>query len=139
MSKPVIIDSSAFISLATTADSNYKKASVISNQILEEDKTIIMPGEVFTEIVNVTGKKINHQTAIGLAEKILSSKVMHIEETVSKIRQNALDKFKKQPESVSFTDCIVMAFADEFDTKEIFGFDEAFRKNGYMRIGLDKK
>src|SRR3989344_4140371 len=127
MNKPVIIDSSAFISLTTTADGNYKKASLISNQILEEDKTIIMPGEVFTEIVNVTGKKINHQTAIGLAKKILSSKVMHIEESTSKIRQKALDEFEKQPESVSFTDCIAMAFADEFETKEIFGFDEVFR------------
>src|SRR3989344_1168151 len=122
MNKPLIIDSSAFISLTTTADSNYKKSNVISNQILEEDKTIIMPGEVFTEIVNVAGKKINHQAAIGIARKILSSKVMHIEESTSKIRQKALNKFEKQSESVSFTDCIVMAFADFYETKEIFGF-----------------
>lgn len=139
MSKPIIIDSSAFISLGTITDSNFKRATTISSRMGKEDKTIIMPGEIFTEIVNVAGKKIGHQAAIDQAGKILSSKVVHIEETTFDIRQSALDKFKKQPESVSFTDCIVMAFADEYETKEIFGFDDAFHKNGYIRIGVDKK
>lgn len=139
MNQPIIIDSSAFISLGTITDSNYQKATAISNRIGQEDRTIIMPGEIFTEIVNVAGKKISHEAAMDQATKILSSKAVHIEETTSDIRQSALDKFKKQPESVSFTDCIVMAFADEFDTKEIFGFDDQFRKNGYIRIGVDKK
>ncbi len=139
MNYPIIIDSSSFISLGTITDSNYQKAAAISNRIGEEDRTIIMPGEIFTEIVNVAGKKIGHKAAMDQASKILSSKTVHIEETTSAIRQSALDKFNKQPKSVSFTDCIVMAFADEFETKEIFGFDDAFRKNGYIRIGIDKK
>jgi predicted nucleic acid-binding protein len=32
---------------------------------------------------------------------------------------------------VSFTDCIVMANADEYGTKTIFGFDTDHAKNGY--------
>jgi predicted nucleic acid-binding protein len=35
---------------------------------------------------------------------------------------------------VSFTDCVVMAVADTYGTKRIFGFDEAFTKNGYRVI-----
>ncbi len=139
MNKSIIIDSSAFISLGTITDSNYQKATAISNRIGKEDRVIVMPGEIFTEIVNVAGKKIGHKAAMDQANKIISSKAVNIEETTSDIRQSALDKFKKQPESVSFTDCVVMAFADEFDTREIFGFDDSFRKNGYIRIGVDKK
>ena len=139
MIKPIIIDSSAFISLGTITDSNYQKATVISSRIGEGDSTIIMPGEIFTEIVNVTGKKIGHKAAMDQANKIIFSKTVHIEETNPTIRQSALSKFKTQPNSVSFTDCVVMAFADEFGTKEIFGFDEAFKKNGYIRIGIDEK
>lgn len=138
MSQPIIIDSSAFISLGTITDSNYRKATAISSKIGEDDRIIIMPGEIFTEIVNVAGKKIGHVAAIDQANKILSSKIVHIEETTLAIRQSALNKFRKQFESVSFTDCLVMAFADEFETKEIFGFDNVFRKNGYIRIGIDK-
>ena len=139
MNRAVIIDSSAFISLGTVTDSNYKKATLISNQIEKENRTIIMPGEIFTEIVNVVGKKVDHKVAIDQASHIFSSKAINVEDTNPKIRQNAFEKFKIQPKSVSFTDCIVMAFADEFETREIFGFDEAFKKNGYIRIGIDKK
>jgi predicted nucleic acid-binding protein len=41
------------------------------------------------------------------------------------------ERFAKQPSSVSFTDCIVMALANRLGTKLIFGFDEVFSKNGY--------
>lgn len=139
MNKPLIIDSSAFISLGTVADSNYVKATEISSQIHNEGRTIIMPGEIFTEIVNVAGKKIGHKAALVQANKILDSKTIHLEETTSAVRKSSLLKFQAQPESVSFTDCLVMTFADEYETKEIFGFDESFRKNGYIRIGIDKK
>lgn len=139
MNEPIIIDASAFISLGSITDSNYKKAGLISREIEEEDRTVIMPGEIFTEIVNVVGKKVGHKAAIDQANKILSSNAIHIEETTPKIRLGALKKFTKQPKTVSFTDCIVMAFADHFETKEIFGFDDAFRRNGYKRIGIDKK
>lgn len=138
MSLTIILDTSAFLSLGNINDSNYQKATAISKQIEEGKLSIIVPGEIFTEIVNVVGKKTGHQAAILQAKKILSSASFNITETDSNIRVNALEKFQKQPKSVSFTDCLVMAFADEYETKEIFGFDDAFRKNGYLRFGIDK-
>jgi predicted nucleic acid-binding protein len=47
---------------------------------------------------------------------------------------NALKKFAKLPESVSFTDCLVMAAADEYYTPDIFGFDKQFAEAGYHRL-----
>lgn len=139
MNKPIIIDTSAFISLGTIADSNYESAKTISKHIEEEGRSVVMPGEIFTEIVNVVGKKVGHAAATTQGNKILSSQSVHLVETTSAIRRRAFEKFIKQPRSVSLTDCLVMAFADHFETIEIFGFDEAFRKNGYIRIGIDKK
>ena len=138
MTKPVIADSSALVSLASVSDRNYNQAISLSNQLVQENRQIIIPTEVFSETVNVLGRNGSHQMAYGTANQILSSNPI-IPETTPKIRQEALTKFKNQPESVSYTDCIVMAFADEYETREIFGFDNAFRKNGYIRFGLDKK
>lgn len=139
MNKPLIIDTSAFISLGTITDSNYKKAQSISDYIKEQNRTIVVPGDIFTETMNVIGRQVGHKVADMQAKNIFLDQSLTIVEMTSQIRQSALDKFKKQPESVSFTDCIVMAFADEYETKEIFGFDESFKKNGYVRIGIDKK
>lgn len=138
MNKPIIIDSSAFISLGTITDSNFQTATAISKRIAEENRTVVMPGEVFTEIVNVVGKKVGHDVAIKQGGTILSSETITITDTTPIIRSNAFVKFTKQPKTVSLTDCIVMAFADEFETKDIFGFDETFHKNGYIRLGIDK-
>jgi hypothetical protein len=33
------------------------------------------------------------------------------------------------------TDCLVMKVADEYDTKDIFGFDRQFEDAGYKRLG----
>jgi predicted nucleic acid-binding protein len=46
----------------------------------------------------------------------------------------ALKKFAHIGEAVSFTDCIVMAVADEYGTPDIFGFDKQFQEAGYHRL-----
>jgi predicted nucleic acid-binding protein len=46
----------------------------------------------------------------------------------------ALEKFNEQPPAVSLTDCIVMAVADAYKTKEVFGFDKQFEDAGYHRL-----
>jgi hypothetical protein len=46
----------------------------------------------------------------------------------------ALALFTQLKASVSFTDTIVMAVADEYHTKDIFGFDKQFEDAGYKRL-----
>lgn len=139
MSDSIIADSSGLISLLFSKDSNNFLAVRVSKSIIEVKRRIVIPGDIFTEIVNIIGKKQGHKKAFQVGAAIISSDLYTIIDTAKEIRNAAFDKFEKQSESVSFTDCIVMAFADEFGTREIFGFDEAFRKNGYIRIGVDKK
>jgi predicted nucleic acid-binding protein len=137
MTPPVIADSSALVSLASVTDGNHKLAIKTSQLLAQEKRSVIVPGEVVTETINVFGKKVSHRSAVRVGEKLISSKDLLLAETTPEVRRRALVKFKKQAGSVSFTDCLVMAFADSFSTKDIFGFDEVFRKNGYFRLGLD--
>lgn len=139
MHKFIVADTSGFISLLSKDDKNHTSALHVASVIHKDGKTIILPGEIITEFINVLGKKANHRVAIQRGDLLLHSPEYKIVDTNEHIRSQAFALFKKQPESVSFTDCIVMAFADEYETKEIFGFDEAFAKNGYIRFGIDTK
>ncbi len=139
MKPSVIADTSALISLASFSDGNHKRAENISTSIKKNDYPLIIPGEVFTETINTLGKKAGHRSAVGTANELLTSKELVIADTSPDLRKYALIKFKEQSESVSFTDCLVMAFADEYKTQLIFGFDSVFRKNGYVRLGMDDK
>ena len=139
MTNPIIADSSALVSLALSTDSNHKQAVLLTRQIEKNNKTLILPGEIFAETINILGKKVSKEIAVFTADKILKSDLFQIVESSNAQRLLVLEKFQKQPRSVSFTDCVVMALADHFDTKDIFGFDEIFKKNGYIRVGIDKE
>lgn len=137
MRQVIIADSSALFSLLIDTDVNHKKAIKISDKYLKEEGIAIVPSEVFSELINILGKKFDHMAVVKAITGILRSKTFLIENTLGASRYVAIKKFQHQPKSVSFTDCLVMAFADFYETKEIFGFDEAFRRNGYVRIGID--
>ena len=139
MKTVIVADSSGLISLASETDQNYHKAVDISKNLAKVNGLIIVPSDVFSETLNIAGKKLGHQAAISTAEATFSSGTFLILDTTEILRENAFTIFKEQSESVSFTDCVVMAVADHFETKEIFGFDEAFRRNGYVRLGIDDK
>lgn len=137
MNTTIIADSSGIISLVSENDKNHQKAVKISKELEKIKGSIVIPSDVFSEALNITGKKLSHKVAIAIADKIRMVKTFLVADTNEKIRNRAMEKFRKQSSSVSFTDCIVMAVADSFNTKEIFGFDEVFQKNGYKRLGLD--
>lgn len=139
MKPPIIADSSGIVSLILPQDSNNDKALRVKNVLLKEKRQMVIPSEVFAETINVLGRKVNHAKVVLVARELLAIKQFMIVSTSEDQRVTALKIFAKQPESVSFTDCIVMATADHFETKDIFGFDEVFRKNRYIRLGLDKE
>ena len=136
----IIADSSGLFSLLVETDKNHSRAIKISllKTFQKRIEPIIIPAEVFSELINVIGKKLNHKTAFDLGKFILQSKEFILKQSNERCVNQALVKFKNQPESVSFTDCLVMTFADQFQTKDIFGFDEVFRKNKYRRLGIDQ-
>ncbi len=137
MNTPIVADSSGFVSLASGTDSNHALAVAGSVSIQEQHLLFIIPGEIITETINVIGKKIGHAHAMRLGRGILDASALTIVETTAEVRNRALELFEKQASSTSFTDCLVMAVADAYDTRLIFGYDEVFRKNGYIRFGLD--
>lgn len=137
MNTTIIADSSGIISLISQNDRNHQRAQKISEELEKAKGSIVIPSDVFSETLNIAGKKLGHKVSVAIAKKIQSVKTFLIIDTNEKIRSNAIEKFTGQPSSVSFTDCIVMSVADSYKTKDIFGFDEIFHKNGYKRLGMD--
>ncbi len=138
MKSLIIADSSGLISLSSDVDSNHAKAIRIVENLFTNFSSVIIPSDVFSETMNAVGKKMGHAQAILLARLVERNNTFLIVDTTVRIRSQAISLFSKQPESVSFTDCIVMATADSFSTKQIFGFDEVFKKNKYIRLGIDE-
>jgi predicted nucleic acid-binding protein len=126
----------SLISLASVTDRNHAIAVTESEKFLKEKGTIIVPSDVFTESINIMGKLVDHASAMGTATILMQEPAYLIVDTDEEMRKQALEKYRGQNEDVSFTDCMVMACADRFETKAIFGFDKVFKKNGYHALIL---
>ena len=127
----IIADSSALISLSIKSDRNHGQAANLVQQIAEDNRTVVIPCEVFAETVNILGKKFGHARAIEAVDILFDGTVFVVEDSGETIRRDALDWFGGIAEGVSYTDCIVMAVANASNTRLVFGFDDAFSKNGY--------
>jgi len=135
---PVIVDTSALISLVSQTDSNHARALAVSEQVTTARRTLLVSGEIFTETVNTLGKKVGHDVAMAVGQRLQSSGDFALVETTPALRTAAMAHFATAPGGVSLTDCYVMACADQFATAEIFGFDAVFAKNGYRLPGEGK-
>jgi predicted nucleic acid-binding protein len=134
-SKPVILDSSALIAEINLVDSLHEQAQAINDVLSQTQQRVILPYEVFAEAINIFGKKVGRVEAAHAGKALLarhasgSLRILPSSEVILTAALDLLPTAKGQ--SPSFVDCLVMVSADHYQTPYIFGFDEAFAKNGY--------
>ena len=135
-SKPVILDSSALIAEINLAYSLHEQAQAINDVLSQTQREVILPYEVFAEALNIFGKKVGRSEAASAGKALLArhvSGILRILPSSETILTAALDLLPTaKGKNPSFIDCLVMVSADHYQTREIFGFDDAFAKNGYQ-------
>jgi predicted nucleic acid-binding protein len=135
-----IADSSALVSLIVATDSNHGRALEEARRLRSVQGVIILPSAVLLETVDILGKKISHKVAAGALRWFRDhDNQFVITQTNMEQISEALVIFEQQKESVSFTDCVVMATASAYSTKDIFGFDKQFEDAGYKRLAPARK
>lgn len=127
----ISVDTSALISFFNPLDSNHDLAVKILKSLDKSPAIMVTSVDAYSETLNTLWKKLGRKVTAEVAEYLNNQKQFLLVDT-SEIADLALQKFKTAKKSPSFTDCIVMATADKYQTKEVFGFDECFVKNGYI-------
>ncbi len=127
----IIADTSGLVSLFLPGDHNHEVAVQAAKKLQNEHKDILIPAAVFVELLNILGRKVGHTAARAAVVELTPPFLVLTTQT--NVTQ-ALKKFVSLPQAVSFTDCLVMATADEFATSDILGFDKQFEEAGYTRL-----
>ncbi len=105
-----------------------------NKQLEETHATILVPYDVYSETVNMVGKKQGHAKAYEVGQLLSKTPPFLVIDSSPAAREQALSRLLTLSASVSYTDAVVMAVADEYQTQKIFGFDEAFANCGYENI-----
>ena len=129
----IIADTSGLVSLFSLDDRNHTEAVNAAKRLQNEQRDILIPAAVLVEFLNVMGRKAGHDVALAAVQE-LTPPFLILNEPTHLPTMQAHKKFGTLPKAVSFTDCIVMAVADDYGTKDIFGFDKQFEDAGYHRL-----
>ena len=129
----IIADTSGLVSLFSPDDRNHTEALNAAQRLQREQRDILIPAAVFVEFLNIMGRKAGHAVALAAVTE-LTPPFLVLSEPSSLLDSPALFKFEAAPETVSFTDCVVIAVADDYGTKNIFGFDKQFEAASYHRL-----
>jgi predicted nucleic acid-binding protein len=130
----LIADSSGLVSLTSQADRNHPHALRAAQSLEQSPATILVPYDVFAETVNIVGKKQGHTKAYEIGRLLSTTAPFLLIDSSPADREKALSHLLTLSASVSYTDAVVMAVADEYHTEKIFGFDAAFASCGYEHI-----
>jgi predicted nucleic acid-binding protein len=142
----VILDSSALIAQINVKDLWHKKANKISAYIERTDRKVILPAEVLAETLNRIGNNIGRQEAVLAGNALLERNetgdvlITHSNTEILSATLTLLNSVQEPSDKrASFVDCLVMATATFYDTREIFGFDAVFERNSFHLPGNAEK
>jgi predicted nucleic acid-binding protein len=107
-------DSSGLISLTSHTDRNYPNALRAAQQLEETQATILVPYDVYAETVNMVGKKQGHAKAHEVGQFLSKTASFLVIDSSPAAREQALSRLLILSASVSYTDAVVMAVADEY-------------------------
>ena len=134
----IIFDSSGLTALMNETDEFHERALRISEIITDRASwRVLLPREIFAETVTALSKRINREAGAKAAGALLDRQsardfvFIEADALIYKMAIELLRTAKGSRGAPSFFDCLVMAFATHYQTPYIFGFDEAFTKNGY--------
>ncbi len=139
MEKELFVDADAFVALVDSKDSNHELAVAVSSSVSKFALGSVTSDPALGEAITVISQNVGHQIAVNFGQEVLSSR-LEIVEVDTKIRNKAFEIFKDQRSKNSrFTDAVNMAIMEQRGLKEIFSFDEDYKKSGFVRLGKDKE
>lgn len=121
----VFLDASFFYALKNSFDVHHEKAKEILHTVISDMQSQpITTDYIFDEIVTVTMRKVNKQTALELGFAIIDSEVI-LARIDTLVFEQAWSLFQTTT-GLSFTDCTSVAFMNVYGIKKIATFDKGF-------------
>jgi predicted nucleic acid-binding protein len=142
----VILDSSALIAHINVHDLWHKQADEIAEFIAQTERQVVLPAEVLAETLNRIGNNVGRSEAVHAGNALLARCATGdflLTQSTPFLLAASLELLttvrEPQDKRPSFVDCLVMATAYVYKTREIFGFDAVFAENGYHLPGKAEK
>ena len=135
--KRILVDTDAFVALYNREDPNHIRARSVSASIVEEGSHPLLSVFSYGESITVISQKVGRDYALQYIDDIEKGNAFIFEADRQLLKKGGEVYRNQRSKNASFTDCVNMAIMEQEEIREIFSFDRIYRKNGFIRIGID--
>lgn len=136
--KQVFIDADILVALGRLRDKNHRQAEKIYRELKKKAVVFFISNTSLYETVTVISQRISHQKAKEFLKRVRRAlNIVYIDQNLESRARLIFNK--QRSKNVSFFDCLNMAILKEMGLGEIFSFDEDYKRNGILRIGIDEE
>lgn len=135
--KSVLVDTDAIIALTIQTDASHERAQEIKKILDGEKRAIGVTNLVIQEVVTVLSHRISHREAVSFYQRIKNNppKIVFIDPDLEELAYHLF--LRQTKKGTSFVDCANMAVMQKLSLREIFSFDQIYKRSGFKRIGVD--
>lgn len=134
----LFVDADHFVAVANKTDKNYGRALRLSSLATQAQIPFIATSSYsLGEAITVISQRVGHQPAVKFAHALAESDLIIIDVSREQREAGLLIFEEQKSKNVSFTDCVNMALMRELGIDTILSFDEDYKKNGFIRFGID--
>lgn len=134
--KPIFVDTSAFVALASSKDRNHASARKLLRHLARTHQSLVTSTYVADEVITLVRMRIGHRAAVEAGRAILDSKWCRMLEIDENLREKAWELFRQYDDQVfSFTDCTSFAAMRDLRIQDAFTFDRTdFAAAGFSAV-----
>lgn len=131
----VFIDTSGWVSLFNSRDSNHRLAKVIWSNLIKARSTLLTSDFILDETITLLRVRAGFEVSIRAGESIFSSRILERAMVDERTIYAAWSIYKKyRDQNLSFTDCTSFFVMKERGIREAFSFDSHFEWMGFTLL-----
>jgi hypothetical protein len=135
VTQPLFVDTSAFLAVFNPGDERHAEAGRILSSVRSDRRALVSSTDVFDELVGLLNRRLGPDAAVGFGEELRRADHCRLVRVDDEIRDRAWAIFKERRlPKLSFTDCTSSAILTMCRIREVFTFDEDFRRLGHRTL-----
>lgn len=135
MPDPLFVDSSALIALFVPRDERHEEAKAVLLDAQRTRRPLFASTDVFDEVITFLCRRAGPEPAVRIGDELRREEVLRLVRVDDEIRERAWAIFKaRRLPALSFTDCTSSAILSSRRIREVFTFDDDFRRLGHRVV-----
>ncbi len=141
MKNPLLmVDTSAWVALFFEDDEWHPTAVAVFEEIMRDGRRLVTTTDIFDETATALRRWAGHTLAVRVGRQLRQSRLTEIISVADPVKERAWSRFEKTVDPpLSLTDCTSMTIMDDLKMRDVFTYDDDFRRAGYRSVPAKKK